>query len=250
MTFKGLFLLGGICLGVCGCVSNLEHAAKPPEMSAPGAPRNPTPTLSPDRVAIAPARSHPGDIYAMPASLWRSGPESLFGDRRARDLGDIVTVLIEINENAQIRNRTNRTRNASEELAVPALLGVGSLAAQALPGGAGINPALEANSNSTSVGDGLIQREERITLRVAATVNDILPNGHLSIVGSQEVRVNFELRELQVAGVIRPEDISRDNVITYDRIADARIIYGGRGQITDIQKARYGQQVIDVISPF
>ncbi|MEL7490457.1 MAG: flagellar basal body L-ring protein FlgH [Pseudomonadota bacterium] len=231
------------------CATNLDHFNKPPSMSPPGKPRNPVPPIAQRRVAIT--QSSPAQTEAVStASLWRSGPESLFGDRRARALGDIVTVTIEIDEEAEIRNRTNRNRSSSDDLSVPALLGVNTLAARALPGGANLNPAVETESNSTSVGDGLIQREERITLRVAATVDGVLPNGHLVISGSQEIRVNYELRELQVAGVVRPEDISRGNIITYDKIADARISYGGRGQISDLQRARYGQQVIDLISPF
>ena len=79
---------------------------------------------------------------------------------------------------------------------------------------------------------------------------DVLPNGILSIVGSQEIRVNFELRDLQVSGFVRPEDISRQNEITYDKIASARVSYGGRGQISDVQQPRYGQQVLDILLPF
>jgi flagellar L-ring protein precursor FlgH len=187
---------------------------------------------------------------ATAGSLWRSGPQSLFGDRRARKVGDIVTVLVKIDDEAEIRNRTNRARDGSEELSVPALLGINSLAQRVLPAGAGLDPAIETSSQSTTSGEGAIKREEKITLRVAATVVDLLPNGHLVVQGSQEVRVNYELRDLRIAGVIRTEDISRSNIITYDKIADARISYGGRGQISDIQKARYGQQIIDLVSPF
>ena len=249
MTKCTTFILATLSIFCTSCASSLDHFNKPPSMSPPGKPRNPVPPISQQRIAVA--RPSPVQTeVTSPASLWRSGPESLFGDRRARELGDIVTVTIEIDEEAEIRNRTNRNRSSSDDLSVPALLGVNTLAARALPGGANLNPAVETESNSTSIGDGLIQREERITLRVAATVEGVLPNGHLVISGSQEIRVNYELRELQVAGVVRPEDISRGNIITYDKIADARISYGGRGQISDLQRARYGQQVIDLVSPF
>ncbi len=237
-------------LAAGGCASQFDHMLRPPTMTAPGAIKNPVPPPTPARIAITAPQGTNTEAAATPASLWRSGPESLFGDRRARTVGDIVTVLIEIDEEAEIRNRTNRTRQANEDLSVPALLGAGVLAQRARPGDASLNPAIETLSNSCAIGDGLIQREERITLRLAATVSGVLPNGHLAIAGSQEVRVNYELRELQVAGVIRPEDISRGNIITYDKVADARISYGGRGQISDIQRARYGQQVIDILSPF
>ena len=150
----------------------------------------------------------------------------------------------------KIRNRTNRSKSGSDDVSVGALFGLNTLAQKVLPGGADLNPGIETSSTTSSTGDGLIQREERITLRIAATVTDVLPNGHLAISGSQEIRVNYELRELQMVGIIRREDISRDNIVTSDKVAEARISYGGRGQITDLQKARYGQQIIDKISPF
>ncbi len=243
----------GFCillLPISGCSTRLDHMIRPPSMSAPGATQSPVPAPTQKRMSVPPSPVPHTEPPYTAASLWRSGPQSLFGDRRARKKGDIVTVVIEIDEEAEIRNRTYRNRSGSENLSVPALLGVNSLAANVLPGGAALNPAIDTSSTSASSGDGLIQREERITLRIAATVAQVLPNGHLAISGSQELRVNYELRELLVAGIIRPEDISRSNVITYDKIADARVSYGGRGQISDLQKARYGQQIIDIVSPF
>lgn len=182
------------------------------------------------------------------ASLWRSGPSSLFGDRRAQGRGDILTVVIEIDEEAEISNETDRSRTASEDLSVAALLGLPAVIENTF----NFDPAnsVGIDSGSASQGAGSVTREEEITLRVAATVVEVLPNGHFVIAGNQEVRVNFELRDLRVHGVIRPEDISRQNEITHDKIADARIAYGGRGQITDVQQPRYGQQVADIILPF
>ncbi len=181
-------------------------------------------------------------------SLWRSGPTSLFGDRRAKTLGDILTVVIEIDDEAEIRNATQRQRSGSEEMSVGALFGAPALIENAFD--IDTSPAASIDSTSSSSGDGSVRRNEQITLRIAATVVEVLPNGHLVVAGNQEVRVNFELRDLQVAGVVRPEDISRRNEITYDKIAEARISYGGRGQITDVQQPRYGQQVADIILPF
>ena len=119
-----------------------------------------------------------------------------------------------------------------------------------IPGLPPLDNAVSTASSSATSGDGAVSRNEQVALRLAATVIDTLPNGHLVIFGSQEVRVNFELRDLQVSGIVRPEDISRRNVITYDKIADARIVYGGRGQITDLQQPRYGRQVLDLLAPF
>lgn len=232
-----------------GCSGGLGALTKPPKFSVPGSMAEAG--MAPDAYASSDATGAPmPEAAGTTGSLWRSGPQSLFGDRRARDIGDIVTVLVEIDDEAEMRNRTERSRDGSQELSVPALLGVNTLAQRVLPGGAGLDPAIDASGQSESRGDGTIKRKEKITLRVAATVVEKLNNGHLVVRGSQEVRVNYELRDLRIAGVIRTEDISRSNVVTYDKIADARISYGGRGQISEIQKARVGQQIVDIISPF
>jgi len=182
------------------------------------------------------------------ASLWTGARNSLLGDRRAGDRGDILTVVIEIDERAEISNSTERSRSANEELAVPQLFGFPQR--QNMPEGASAENPVSITSSSGSEGDGSVKRREKLTLRVAATITDVMPNGVMRIEGSQEVRVNFEIRELLVSGYVRPEDISRTNQITYDKIASARISYGGRGQITDMQQPRWGQQVSDIILPF
>lgn len=184
------------------------------------------------------------------SSLWRGDRQSLLGDRRALQRGDIMTVVIEIDEKAEISNSTSRSRDGSQDVAMPNFLGVPQRIGDAWPEGADSTNPIGLNSSSSSKGDGSVRRKEKLTLRVAATIVDVLPNGVLSIEGTQEVRVNFELRELLVSGYVRPEDISRQNEITYDKIASARISYGGRGQITDVQQPRYGQQILDVVLPF
>ena len=232
------------------CNGQLDHLGKPPGMTAPGAPQAAIAPLSPTRAALSrPIPAPPPEDYAV-ASLWRSGPTSLFGDRRARAVGDILTVVIEIDDKATISNETTRSRSGDESVKVGALLGLPSIADKILPADATLDPAIDLGGSSSSKGAGDVARNEKITLRVAATVTDVLPNGHLVIAGNQELRVNFELRDLQVAGIVRPEDVTRRNEITYDKIADARIVYGGRGQITDLQQPRYGQQVLDVVMPF
>ena len=234
---------------LAGCVPQLDSFGRPPEITAPGAARPEIEPPVPQRVALAPPPP-PASTVTRTGSLWQSGPKSLFGDRRARRVGDILTVVIEIEDEAEITNSPSRNRNGSDQVSVGGFFGLTGIADTILPGGNVLNPGVEATGTSSSAGDGQITREETITLRLAATVVNVLPNGHLQIRGSQEVRVNFELRDLQIAGIVRPEDISRRNVITYDKIADARIAYGGRGQLTDVQQPRYGQQIVEVISPF
>lgn len=184
------------------------------------------------------------------SSLWHSGPTSLLGDRRAGTTGDLLTVVIEINDKAEISNSSTQSRQGSETLAIPSLLGIPEIIDKNLPAGASTSKAVDISSGSSASGDGTVKRNEKLTLRVAATVTGVLTNGHLKIQGSQEVRVNFELRELLVTGFVRPEDISRKNEITYDKIASARISYGGRGQISKVQQPRTGQQALDNLLPF
>lgn len=184
------------------------------------------------------------------ASLWSGGRGSLLGDRRASLQGDILTVVIEIDDSASISNSTSRARTGSEAASAPQLLGIPQLVDRVLPGDASLANAADVSTSSSSRGQGSVSRNESLELKVAATVTDVLDNGVLRIQGSQEVRVNFEIRELLVTGYVRPEDISRRNEITYDKIAAARISYGGRGQISDVQQPRYGQQIADIILPF
>jgi len=184
------------------------------------------------------------------ASLWSAGQRSLLGDRRASGPGDILTVVIEINDRAEISNSSARGRSGSQSMGVPQLFGLPQRIDNRLPTGASMAAAVELDSNSTFSGSGSVSRNERLTLRIATTIIERLPNGVVRIEGSQEVRVNNELRELIVTGYIRTEDISRRNEIAYDRIAGARISYGGRGQISQMQQPRYGQQIADIVLPF
>jgi flagellar L-ring protein precursor FlgH len=205
--------------------------------------------MGPEHAAMAApvfASVSEGEGPLSAASLWTVGHQSLLGDRRARVRGDILTVVIEIDEGAEIENSSNRSRSGSETLAMPEFLGL----PQRLGGSVPLDPAVGIEGSSQSQGQGGVSRQERLTLRIAATVVDVLPSGVLRLEGRQEVRVNFELREMLVTGYVRPEDVSRQNEITYDKIAAARISYGGRGQITDVQQPRAGQQVLDAILPF
>lgn len=189
-------------------------------------------------------------VPTQQASLWSAARGSLFGDQRAATRGDIMTVVIKIDDKAEMKNTTARSRSSSDTMGIPNLFGLPQRADKALPSGATMANAYETSGDSSYKGDGSVSRKEQLTLKIAATVLDRLPNGVMRIQGSQEVRVNFEVRQLVVTGFVRPEDVSRQNEITYDKIAGARISYGGRGQITDVQQPRLGQQVADILLPF
>lgn len=208
------------------------------------------PIMTPERAALAVPAPQAARYAYQQGSLWNAGPTALLGDRRARTLGDILTVAIEIDEKAEIRNSTESDRSGSQNMEVDAFLGIDNLIERRLAGDATLTPGIAFGSESDFSGGGQVRRNEKLTLRVAATVVEVLPNGHLVIQGDQEVRVNNELRDLQVAGIVRPEDISRYNEIGYDKIAGARIVYGGRGLISDQQQPRYGQRATDKYLPF
>lgn len=217
---------------------------------------------APEFAPLEPRREHHA-LYNVPlpvqterraptsdASLWSAGQRSLLGDRRASQAGDILTVVIEIDDRAEMTNSTQRGRTGSQGMGAPQLFGIPEALNRRMPAGVTLNAAVALEGNSSFQGQGTTARNERLTLRVATTIIERLPNGVLRVEGSQEVRVNNELRDLIVSGFIRPEDISRRNEISYDRIAGARISYGGRGHITQMQQPRYGQQIADIILPF
>jgi flagellar L-ring protein precursor FlgH len=222
----------------CG---RFDHVGRAPTLSPVAA--------GPEHAAVAapifaPLSSEEGPL--SDASLWAGGRRSLLGDRRAQDRGDILTVVVELDEGAEIANSTDRSRSNSQSLAIPDLFGLPGRFGDDLP----LDPGVGIEASGQSRGQGGVRRQERLTLRVAAAVVDVLPSGVLRIEGRQEVRVNYELREMLVTGYVRPEDVSRQNEITYDKIAAARISYGGRGQITDVQQPRLGTQVLDALLPF
>lgn len=212
------------------------------------------PSLAPvsDPSGLAQARTvsmpmpEPEPVSAKAGSLWQKGSASFFRDQRAAREGDILTVLVDIRDGARLKNETRRERSAREGASAPQVFGL----EKKLGGAVDLDSGLELASGSETSGSGSVNRNENINLRVAAVVVRRLPNGNLVISGKQEIRVNSELRELTVAGVIRPEDISAQNTVTYDQIAEARISYGGRGTISDVQRPRYGQEVADIVLPW
>ena len=243
-AFRQLALCIGLLAGLSGC-GRVDHLGKPPSFTQTVNSAEHSAMLNPGLPMIAESE-RPVDR----ASLWSGNQSSLLGDRRALKRGDILTVVIEIDDEAAISNSTSRSRSGSESLGIPQLFGLPQRINERLPEGASLDSAVSINSSGSSGGDGSVSRKEELTLRIAAAVMEVLPNGVLVISGTQEVRVNFEMRELLVSGYVRPQDISRRNEITYDKIAAARISYGGRGQITDVQQPRIGQQVLDAVLPF
>jgi flagellar L-ring protein precursor FlgH len=237
-----------LALVMAGCGGDNPIGQPPPMTSIGLVDSGAASLLTPERMALAVPPPQPASHAYQQGSLWNTGPSGLLGDRRARNLGDLLTVVIEIDEEAEMRNSSSRNREGSESLQGGAFFGIQNV----LPSGitSVFEPRLNIESESDFSGQGSVRRNEKLMLRVAATVVQVLPNGHLVIQGDQEVRVNYELRDLQVAGVVRPEDISRHNEIEYDRVAGARIVYGGRGQITAAQQPRWGQQVTDRVLPY
>ncbi|MEM7169537.1 MAG: flagellar basal body L-ring protein FlgH [Pseudomonadota bacterium] len=239
--------LMGLGLSACtGALDRLANVGEEPALSTidnPGAGPN---GVQP----ISLPMPRPDQVERQPNSLWRPGSRAFLKDQRASRVGDILTVIIDIADNASINNTSTRSRTASEDSAASALLGYPQALDKIFPSDYDPTNLVDLDSESSSQGSGAVDRDETINLRVAGLITQVLPNGNLVVSGRQEVRVNYEVRELQVAGIIRPEDITSTNTIQYDQIAEARVAYGGRGHITDVQQPRYGQQVFDIIWPF
>ncbi len=241
-----LLLALATTLSACNAVTRLAQVGTAPPISPIE-----NPTQAPGyRVVSLPMPDASTDNF-MANSLWRQGARAFFKDQRANRVGDILTVVININDQASFDNETERTRENTEDSDITNLFGLESqLEKKLLPESFNPASALSLGSTSKSKGAGKVDRSEALSITIAAIVTQVLPNGNLVIQGRQEVRVNFEVRELLIAGVVRPEDITATNQIQHTQIAEARISYGGRGQLTDVQQPRYGQQVLDILFPF
>ncbi|HEY5278508.1 MAG TPA: flagellar basal body L-ring protein FlgH [Pseudolabrys sp.] len=238
-----LAALASTLLSGCAAVDRLKNIGQQPALSAID---NPTARPGYKPVQMPMPAAQPASYN--PNSLWRNGSRAFFKDQRAHQIGDILTVQVNITDKAIIANETQRSRTNTEDSGITDFLGSKTIpnpAKAVLPG-----RILTADSTASSDGKGSVNRSEALQTNVAAVVTQVLPNGNLVVEGRQEIRVNFEIRELIVGGIVRPEDIQSDNTIDSSKIAQARIAYGGRGQITDVQQPRYGQQLMDVILPF
>jgi flagellar L-ring protein precursor FlgH len=234
-----------VTLSGCNALTRLSNLGTKPKITTIE-----NPTTKPGYKPISMPMPAPVQAKHNPNSLWRKGSRAFFKDLRASQVGDIVTVTIAVDDEADFENETTRTRTTDEDADAIALLGYQGALNSILP--EAVNPAslLDINSTSTNTGTGAIERDEELTLQVAAIVSQVLPNGNLVLHGRQEIRVNYEVREIQIAGVIRPQDITNQNTVTHQQIAELRVAYGGRGQISDFQQPRYGTQIIDILFPF
>lgn len=245
-SIRTALLLSLTVLPLTGCVTDkLAAVGQTPALSGIEDPSR-DPNYRPVRLPMpeAPVQERQAN------SLWRAGARAFFKDQRAARVGDIMTVTIQINDRAQMQNNTTRTRDGSDSIGIPNLFGLESSTNNILPNAVDPASLVSTTGTSSSNGTGQIQRQEQINLQVAALIVQVLPNGNMVVNGKQEVRVNNEVRELTLTGIIRPEDITSANTISYEKIAEARISYGGRGHITDVQAPRWGQQVLEAISPF
>jgi flagellar L-ring protein precursor FlgH len=235
-----------VSLGGCGnMLERISEVGKEPSMEPIA-----NPNAQEDYKPVTMPMPAPMTDVRQANSLWRQGSRTFFADQRAQKVGDILTIVISIDDSAKLANKTTQSRDGSNDAQASALLGYEGFADHVFP--EGVNPANLINTDSTTAqtGNGTVDRSEAVDLRVAAVVTQVLPNGNLVLKGTQQIRVNYELRELDVQGIIRPSDISTANEITYDQIAEARIAYGGKGTLSDVQQPRYGQQVYDILFPF
>jgi len=227
----------------CSTIDQLQHLGQTPPLSPVQ-----NPTTEPGYKPVQMPMPTPQPASYNPNSLWRNGSRAFFNDQRAHQIGDILTVKVNINDTAEFQDQTQLTRSTTEDANISNFIGAKTIANPAtavLPGS-----LLAADGNTQMQGNGTINRQDQLVTNVAAVVTQVLPNGNLVIEGKQEIRLNSEMRELLIAGVARPEDIESDNTIVLPKIAEARVAYGGKGTLTNIQTQPWGQQVTNVILPF
>jgi flagellar L-ring protein precursor FlgH len=240
-TGAALAVLILVPLSAC---SSITEAVKGPELSPVGFPSQLAPL---DQKIYA---QNPAPQPASANSLWRSGARTFFNDQRARQPGDILTVLINVNDSAKTSNQTTAGRTATNNLGIPNLLGLESSLGKILPSAFNPATAVSTSSKTTSDGSGAVNRQEQITTTIAATVTSVLPNGNMVIQGTQQLMINNEMRSVTIAGIVRPEDISASNTILHTQIAEERLNYGGRGDISRVQKTPALQSIMEKFSPF
>ena len=241
-----LSLLAVLALAPLAACSTVKEAVKGPELAPVGYPAQLVAREAPSFVSAR----EPTPTPASANSLWRTGARAFFINQRANRVGDILTVQIDIDDSAQTKNTSTSSRSSGVQAGVDNFFGLESSLGRFFPGGFDPANAINTNSTSNNTGTGAVTRSEKISLTIAAVVTNVLPNGNMVIQGTQEVRTNAELRQLTVAGIVRPEDISSANTIRHTQIAEARISYGGRGDISRMQKVPGGQSLVERFQPF
>ena len=236
LKFSTLLLIG-TSLSACSALDRLENIGEAPKLAAVG---------NPAGTQIVAEIPRPAPISHADNSLWQPGAQSFFHDPRAMHIGDVITVNVTVADTAKLQNSTTRTRTNSDDANLTNFFGLESVLPSAL------NPSslVKMGSDNSNVGTGAIQRAESISMTLAALVAQVLPNGNLVIDGHQQVRVNNELRDMRLSGIVRREDITQDNTVNLSQIAEARVIYGGQGTMSDVQQPRYGSQLLDIILPW
>lgn len=232
-------------LSACGLFTRLSQIGDGPQTT-----EIVNPTKRPDYRPVSMPMPAPKLAHVNPNSLWRSGARAFFKDNRANEVGDILTVNISISDNATINNKTERTRDDTEDGNLTNLFGFEAGLAKVVSSNVVNTSTVSLDTDHTTKGEGKISRDESISLTVAAVITQILPNGNLVINGRQETLVNYELRELNITGIIRREDITSANTIDHTKIAEMRVTYGGRGNVSELQQPRWGMQILDILSPF
>ena len=237
LKFSTLLLIG-TSLSACSALDRFENIGEAPKLAAVG---------NPAGTQIVAEIPRPAPISHADNSLWQPGAQSFFHDPRAMHIGDVITVNVTVADTAKLQNSTTRTRTNSDDASMGNFFGLEKV----LPN-IGMDPSslVKMGSDNSNVGTGAIQRAESISMTLAALVAQVLPNGNLVIDGHQQVRVNNELRDMRLSGIVRREDITQDNTVNLSQIAEARVIYGGQGTMSDVQQPRYGSQLLDIILPW
>src|SRR6478752_2082339 len=232
-----VLLMAGAALSACSAVDRIENIGEAPKLSAVGNP------AGQNIVAEIP---RPAPITHDNNSLWQQGSQSFFHDPRAMHVGDVITVNVSVADTAKMQNTTSRSRTNSENANLTNFFGLEKVVTPAFDP----TSVIKMGSDNSNVGAGSIQRAESISMTLAALVAQVLPNGNLVIDGHQQVRVNNELRDMRLSGIVRREDITQDNTVNLSQIAEARVIYGGQGTMSDVQQPRYGSQLFDIVMPW
>ncbi|HEY5338709.1 MAG TPA: flagellar basal body L-ring protein FlgH [Rhizomicrobium sp.] len=239
------FIALAVALTGCSAVDRVKDIGEAPKLSPIANPVTQpgyqAVTMPTEQAALGPHAAN---------SLWTPNARSFFHDPRASHIGDLLTIDITIADAAQISDTTTRTRTNSDDANLTNFFGLETSLQKVLPAGADPSSLVKMGSDTSNVGAGSVNRSETVNLTLAGLVTQVMPNGNLVVNGHQQVRVNNELRDLQIGGIVRPEDITSDNTVNLSQIAEARVSYGGKGQITDMQQPRYGSQLYDILMPF